>query len=256
MYLTAMKNWTSVMWMSGPDPSEGLDANQIDAYLGMFGLLVQRLSRHAQKASLPLDDAAVVVLDLIGLDADSRAAMLRACRQHHSVAVLALLPPATPAERAVALEHGADDCLSWPIERRELVARVQSLIRRQRRRANVRQEAEPAQWVRFGPWLLDTQRRALTDIQGQEIALSQSEYRLLLTFLQMPHQVFSRDRLMDEARGRGMDAFERSIDLLVSRLRAKLGDDPRQPRLIQTVRGQGYVFNAAPALNQGMVLPH
>ncbi len=244
------------MWMTGPDPSEGLDAMQIDAYLGMFGLLVERVSRHEQKAGLPLDESAVVVLDLIGLDPDSRAAMLRACRRHHQVAVLALLPPATPAERALALDHGADDCLSWPIERRELVARIQSLIRRQRRRVSVHDDAESAQWVRFGPWLLDTQRRALSDGQGRDIALSQAEYRLLLTFLQMPHQVFSRDRLMDEARGRGMDAFERSIDLLVSRLRAKLGDDPRQPRLIQTVRGQGYLFNAAPALNQGTVLPH
>lgn len=250
-----MKNWTTVMWMTSPEPFEGLGAAHIDDYLSLFGLVVHRVSRHEQKASLPLDRAAVVVIDLIGLDADSRAAMIRACRQVQHTAVLALMPACTAAERAVALDHGADDCLSWPIERRELVARVQSLIRRQRRR-HVADDAESAQWVRFGPWLLDTQRRTLNDQDGQDVPLSQAEYRLLLTFLQMPHQVFTRDKLMDEARGRGLDAFERSIDLLVSRLRAKLGDDPRQPRLIQTVRGQGYLFNAAPALNQGTVLPH
>jgi len=73
--------------------------------------------------------------------------------------------------------------------------------------------------------------------------LSNAEFRLLCTFLGMPRRIFSRDQLMEQARGRAMDAFERSIDLLVSRLRQKLSDDPREPRLIKTVRGAGYLFN-------------
>lgn len=92
--------------------------------------------------------------------------------------------------------------------------------------------------------MLDTRERRLFSEQGVNVNLSLAEYRLLMTFVSQPARVQSRDELMDAARGRSMDAFERSIDLLVSRLRQKLGDDPREPALIRTVRGQGYVFSA------------
>lgn len=155
--------------------------------------------------------------------------------------LVVLLTAASAMDRVALLDLGADDCMVHPIEQRELAARLHALRRRQ-------QDHAPSlrHWIHFGSWVLDTERRQLSNPQTHPVTLSQAEYHLLLTFLSMPFQVFSRDRLMDEARCRGLDAFERSIDLLVSRLRHKLGDDPRQPRLIQTVRGQGYLFNASP----------
>lgn len=155
--------------------------------------------------------------------------------------LVVLLTTASAMDRVALLDLGADDCMVHPIEQRELAARLHALRRRQQDKVR-----SPSNWIRFGAWVLDTERRQLSHPQTSPVTLSQAEYRLLLTFLSMPYQVFSRDRLMDEARGRGLDAFERSIDLLVSRLRHKLGDDPRQPKLIQTVRGQGYLFNASP----------
>ena len=97
--------------------------------------------------------------------------------------------------------------------------------------------------VRFDGWELHCVERHLRSPQGVVVPLSNAEFRLLCTFLRMPRRIFSRDQLMEQARGRAMDAFERSIDLLVSRLRTKLADDPRSPSMIRTVRGAGYLFH-------------
>lgn len=104
--------------------------------------------------------------------------------------------------------------------------------------------APPPGVVRFDGWALHRLERHLVSPQGVVVPLSNAEFRLLWTFLGMPRRVCTRDQLMELARGRAMDAFERSIDLLVSRLRHKLRDDPREPAFIKTVRGAGYVFHA------------
>eukprot|EP01030_Chromulinospumella_sphaerica_P009602 gene9602-9414_t len=101
----------------------------------------------------------------------------------------------------------------------------------------------PDEVVRFDGWELHCVERHLRSPQGVVVPLSNAEFRLLCTFLRMPRRIFSRDQLMEQARGRAMDAFERSIDLLVSRLRTKLADDPRSPSMIRTVRGAGYLFH-------------
>jgi two-component system, OmpR family, response regulator len=98
--------------------------------------------------------------------------------------------------------------------------------------------------VRFAGWLLDITQRQLTSPQGVVVALSSAEFRLLQVFLHRPGRVLSREQLLDEARGRNIEAFDRSIDLLVSRLRNKLGEDPKEPKLIRTLRGEGYIFTA------------
>ena len=124
----------------------------------------------------------------------------------------------------------------------ELVARIQIVLRRTRgAEAPVRQG--PDEVVRFDGWTLHSLERHLVSPGGMVVPLSNAEFRLLCTFLRMPRRVFSRDQLMEQARGRAMDAFERSIDLLVSRLRSKLADDPRSPSMIRTIRGAGYLFN-------------
>ena len=102
---------------------------------------------------------------------------------------------------------------------------------------------EPRAQVRFDQWRLDSVLRQLHSPEGLVVPLSNAEFRLLWVFLERPRRVLNRELLLDAARGRAIEAFDRSIDLLVSRLRQKLGDDPRSPRLIKTVRGEGYLFD-------------
>lgn len=167
--------------------------------------------------------------------------------------LMLLLNHATSSERAMLLEQGADDCMTGTtVVYRELAARLYAMWRRHagQGRAAVAQADTPmaSEWIRFGPWQLDTRRHHLIDRAFQEVPLTRPEYRLLLTFLSMPSQVFSREQLLDAARARGLDAVDRGIDALVLRLGQKLGDDPRSPVFIQPVQGHGYVFNAVPPL--------
>ncbi|RZI83831.1 MAG: response regulator transcription factor [Rubrivivax sp.] len=167
--------------------------------------------------------------------------------------LMVLLNHATSSERAALLEQGADDCMAGTtIVYRELAARLQALWRRHHVRIETTSAAAPSpmasEWIKFGPWQLDTRRHHLIDRAFQEVPLTRPEYRLLLTFLSMPSQVFTHEQLLDAARARGLDAVDRSLDALVARLAQKLGDDPERPTFIQPVRGQGYVFNAVPPL--------
>jgi two-component system OmpR family response regulator len=137
---------------------------------------------------------------------------------------------------------GADDYVSKPFEPRELVARIQSVLRRA---SGPRGSEAPAaaDVVHFDGWQLQRNERLLTSPKGLVVPLSNAEYQLLTTFLKAPRRVVSRDHLMAQARGRAMEAFDRSIDLLVSRLRHKLADDAGTAALIKTVRGAGYMFD-------------
>ncbi len=208
-------------------------------YMPGFGYEVSVATTPAElNIALHVERPDLVVMDpeLLGGDLVQAGQSLRS---RTNVPFILLCGAATACDRADALDCGADDVMSKPFEPRELVARVQAVLRR----AKVRAEQLAAEHtIRVGDWMLDTRERRLFSDQGVNVNLSLSEYRLLMTFVSQPARVQSRDELMDSARGRSMDAFERSIDLLVSRLRQKLGDDPREPALIRTVRGQGYVF--------------
>ncbi|HET8694454.1 MAG TPA: response regulator transcription factor [Aquabacterium sp.] len=204
-------------------------------YLLPFGFALQE-SNASERA-----DVCLVMADR-AQQAYTHADFIRARQMGQPIVVI--LTQAQALDRVALLDHGADDCMVQPIEQRELAARLHAL-----RRRKLADEAHAHKhWVRFGPWLLDTEQRQLSDTRGTTVTLSAAEYSLLLAFLSLPYQVLSPDQWMDEARGRGLDAFDRGMDLLVARLRFKLGDDPRWPRLIQTVRGQGYLFNASPHL--------
>lgn len=168
---------------------------------------------------------------------------LRALREQGAVLpVLALLPASHAADRAVALELGADAVLDKPFHPGELRARVQALLRR------ARQEPTPSpSAVRFGDWELEPDSRTLRAPTGLQVMLSEAECALLQAFLEHPRSPLNRQQLLELARQRGESdppPLDRSIDLLVSRLRQKLEDDPRSPRLIHTVRGVGYLFQA------------
>lgn len=184
----------------------------------------------------------VIILDLM-LPGEDGLSLCRQIRAESDIPILMLTARCEPTDRIIGLELGADDYMAKPFEPRELVARIQSILRRVRDGRSTPREETPST-VRFDGWTLHSLLRQLQSPEGLVVPLSNAEFRLLWVFLERPRRVLSREQLLDEARGRSIEAFDRSIDLLVSRLRQKLGDDPRSPALIKTVRGEGYLFDA------------
>ncbi len=212
-------------------------------YLSRFGYATytarDSISMRAQLATQAID---LVVLDVM-LPGTDGITLARELRERSRLPIILLTARANPYDCVLGLEMGADDYMAKPFEPRELVARIQNVLRRAA--AAEAPSAMPAMHdvVRFDGWELHSAERHLLSPAGTVIPLSNAEFKLLCTFLSMPRRVCSRDQLMERARGRAMESFERSIDLLVSRLRHKLSDDPRAPVLIKTVRGVGYLFN-------------
>lgn len=214
-------------------------------YLEKNGLRVSLAANGRQMRSL-LEQYTfdLIVLDLMMPGEDG----LKLCRElragkWRAVPILMLTALSDEADRIVGLEMGADDYLTKPFGVRELLARVRSVLRRTRMLPPNMQAEEPSQFIVFGDWRLDTVGRHLLDPQGTQVALSGAEYRLLRVFIDHPQRVLNRDQLLNLTQGRDADAFDRSIDLLVSRLRQRLGDDAREPRYIKTLRSEGYVFS-------------
>lgn len=193
-----------------------------------------------QLATLPID---LVVLDVMlpGMDGLSLA---RELRQQSGIPILMLTARNNHFDRVLGLEMGADDYMSKPFEPRELVARIHTVLRRAASVHDRILQELGSDVVYFDGWALHRHERRLTAPFGLVVPLSNAEFRLLSSFLAAPRRLLSRDQLMEQARGRAMDVFERSIDLLVSRLRQKLSDAPNSPSLIKTVRGAGYMFTA------------
>jgi two-component system OmpR family response regulator len=185
----------------------------------------------------------VVVLDLM-LPGEGGLALLRWLRahaEHRQLPVVMLTARGDTASRVLGLELGADDYLPKPFEPRELVARLQAVLRRNSREA--REWNPDARLLHFAGWQFDRVARALVSPEDVMLPLSAAEFRLLSAFVARPGRVLSRDQLLDLTRAPGVDVSDRSIDLAVSRLRTKLGDSPKDPRLIRTVRGEGYLFD-------------
>ena len=210
-------------------------------YLSRFGFTAHTArdadSMRMVLAAQPVD---LVVLDVM-LPGTDGLALARELRSRSRIPIIMLTARGDPYDRVIGLEMGADDYMSKPFEPRELVARIQTVLRRIT--SGQAPPPEESEVVHFDGWQLHRMARHLITPDGVVTPLSNAEFRLLCTFLSMPRRICSRDQLMEDARGRSMEVFERSIDLLVSRLRQKLGDDPREPRFIKTVRGAGYLFN-------------
>jgi two-component system OmpR family response regulator len=219
----------------------------LGTYLEKNGLRVTKApsGKHMRTA---LDDVAIdlIVLDLMlpGEDGLTLCRDLRAGK-HKNIPILMLTARGDEADRILGLEMGADDYLAKPFAPRELLARIRSVLRRARMLPPNLQVQEPAHLLSFGEWQLDTTGRHLVDASGTLVPLSGAEYRLLRVFLDHPQRVLNRDQLLNLTQGRDAELFERSIDLLVSRLRQRLNDGAREPRYIKTVRSEGYVFSAA-----------
>ncbi|AET93970.1 response regulator [Caballeronia cordobensis] len=229
----------------------------VDDDRGIRELLAEYLEKNGMRVSLAangrqmravLDQQGapdLVVLDLM-LPGEDGLVLCRELRsgKFRDVPVLMLTARNEEADRILGLEMGADDYLPKPFAVRELLARIKSVLRRTRMLPPGMEVSESSQMLAFGDWRLDTTARHLLDAEGTMVSLSGAEYRLLRVFLDNAQRVLTRDQLLNLTQGRQADAFDRSIDLLVSRLRQRLRDTAREPRYIKTLRSEGYVFSA------------
>ena len=182
----------------------------------------------------------LLVLDL-NLPGEDGLSLCRKLRVTSSLPVIMLTARGEPLDRILGLEMGADDYLPKPFEPRELLARIKSVLRRSRA-LPANGGVEHVERLRFAGWVLDLSARHLVHPDGRLIMLSGAEYRLLHVFLEHPNRVLNRDQLLSMTQGRDADPFDRSIDIQISRLRQKLGEDARSPQIIKTVRNGGYVL--------------
>jgi two-component system phosphate regulon response regulator OmpR len=183
----------------------------------------------------------LMVLDLMLPGEDGLAICRRLRSADGALAIIMLTAKGDDVDRILGLEMGADDYLAKPFNPRELVARIHAVLRRQAQAQTPGAPTAEPKLVEFGPFALHLANRALTR-DGVPIALTTGEFALLKVLALHPREPMSRDKLMDLARGREHESYDRSIDVQVSRLRKLLGEDPQQPRFIQTVWGFGYVF--------------
>jgi two-component system phosphate regulon response regulator OmpR len=209
-------------------------AEMVSQYLGEAGFRVSVAGDGRTGLSrLGSESYDALVLDLMLPDIDG----LEVCRQLRAFSdtpVLMLTARGDAMDRVVGLEVGADDYLPKPFEPRELLARLRAILRR-------RGPARSSSILRFGRLDIDRDARSVR-VDGAERTLTGHQFALLVTLAERAGRVLSRDTLMDLVRGEGLEAFDRSIDVHVSRIRAAIEDDPKRPRRLLTVRGAGYVF--------------
>jgi DNA-binding response OmpR family regulator len=202
-------------------------------YLGRFAFRV-RTATHPEAGlrALTAEPPDVLILDVMlpGMDG---LAVCRKVRETSRIPIIMLTARGDVADRIVGLEVGADDYLPKPFEPRELVARLQAVLRRG--------GPDDADVVRVGGLVVDRAARAAR-LDGRTLELTTAEFELLAFLARHPGKVLSRGRIMEGTHGIDWQAYDRSVDVLVSRLRQKLGDDPKQPAWIRTVRSVGYSF--------------
>jgi two-component system OmpR family response regulator len=214
-------------------------------------LLTHFLEKHACRVSIARDGtemfaaldsrpADVVVLDVM-LPDESGFDLCRRLRMTSSVPVIMLTAVSDHTDRVVGLEIGADDYITKPFNSRELLARIKAVLRRAEA-GIISKPSDTRPILSFGRWRLDVARRELRTDDNTLIPLSLGEFDLLLAFAEHPQRVLTRDMLMDLARGESHAAFDRSIDVQVSRLRRKLEESPKSPEVIRTIRNGGYIF--------------
>ncbi len=217
-------------------------------YLKMHGFTVTlcdggKSLRGAIETSVP----DLVVLDL-NMPEEDGLSIIRDLKSRTNVPVIMLTATASPIDRVVGLELGADDYIAKPCELRELMARIRSVLRRSAPvKAPEAGSAKSAkdQLVRFGTKWLDLEVQALRDDEGNEHPLTASEFGLLKVFAANPKRVLSRERLLELANARDAEAFDRAVDLRIMRIRRKIEIDPTKPAVIRTIRGGGYLFSPA-----------
>jgi two-component system OmpR family response regulator len=225
----------------------------VDDDADIRGLLGEYLQKQGYRATAVADGKGlraameksrpdVIVLDLM-LPGEDGLALCRDLRARSEIPIIMLTARGDETDRIVGLELGADDYVAKPFNPRELLARIKSVLRRSRSLPDNLKPKEAGSY-RFAGWTLDGATRNLTAPDGVVVPLSGTEFRLLRIFLEHPNRVLTRDQLIDLMLSRDAAPFDRAIDVQVSRLRHRLREDAKEPAIIKTVRGQGYVFAA------------
>lgn len=224
----------------------------VDDDVEVLALLQKFLEQHGYSVAVATDGPSLwqafekrtpdlVILDVM-LPGESGLVLCQQLRAQHAVAVIMLTAMGELSDRVVGLELGADDYLTKPFDARELLARVRAVLRRVGDGAREPTDASRS-ILEFANWHLDVTRRELRSPDKVMIPLSTGEFELLLVFAEHPRRVLSRQQLLDMARGESYDAFDRSVDVQVSRLRRKLEADLHSEPMIRTIRNGGYLFS-------------
>lgn len=220
--------------------------DMVGDYLRMHGFSVSLFDGGpALRATLASDKPDLIVLDL-NMPEEDGLSIVRDLKAVAAIPIIMLTATASAIDRVVGLELGADDYIAKPCELRELVARIRSVLRRVQQAASVAPSSTQSiktTTVRFGTKWLDVDMRCLREDDGTEQPLTASEFNLLKAFADNPKRVLSRERLLDLANARDPDAFDRAIDVRITRIRKKIEADPNNPAYIRTVRGAGYLFS-------------
>ena len=220
----------------------------LSTFLGRSGYRVSV----AQNGTVMTQTLAAARVDLVILDVmmpgEDGLSLCRRLRVAGAMPIIMLTAMGTETDRVVGLEMGADDYLPKPFSTRELLARVRAVLRRSAMPAPG-SAAGTGRVFEFAGWRLDVTRRQLHSPAKALVDLRAAEFDLLLALVERPNHVLTRDQLLDLARGRAANAFDRSIDVHISRLRHRIETDPKEPELIKTVRTGGYVFAAPVKLN-------
>ncbi len=218
-------------------------------YLKMHGFTVTLCDGgKSLRAAIDTGVPDLVVLDL-NMPEEDGLSIIRDLKGRTNVPIIMLTATASPIDRVVGLERGADDSVAKPCELRELMARIRSVLRRSGPAKAAADDAAARsareQLVRFGTKWLDLEAQALRDDEGNEHPLTASEFGLLKVFAANPKRVLSRERLLELANARDSEAFDRAVDLRIMRIRRKIEPDPTRPAVIRTIRGGGYLFSPA-----------
>jgi two-component system OmpR family response regulator len=216
-------------------------------------LVARFLTKHGFRASVAADGRAMdkvldtakinlVVLDVMLPGGEDGLALCRRLRADSSVPIVLLTALAEETDRIIGLELGADDYVTKPFSPRELLARIRAVLRRAPGQSLGGAPAEPSRVLAFNGWEVDLGRRHVYAPDRTRVSVTSGEFDLLVAFCDHPRRVLSRDQLLDLTHGRAPSAFDRSVDIQVSRLRHKIEADPKNPEMIQTVRSNGYFF--------------
>ena len=210
------------------------------------GLQVTAVATGAEmQDALARQPHSVVILDL-RLKGEDGLTLARDLRRESAVPIIMMSGKGDETDRVLGLELAADDYLTKPFSGRELLARVRAALRRSTELSQpaTRRDGAPHERYLFDDWVLDMTARELSRADGTRCALTQGEFALLAAMVRHPHRIWTRDQLLEHSRGFDTEVFDRSVDVLILRLRRKIEPNPSQPAYIRTERGQGYIFSA------------
>lgn len=209
--------------------------------------VISAVSGESLKKILQSETPDIILLDLVLPDTDGLSLIGHLKTLPHKIPVIVVSGKSDTTEKIVCLEMGADDYITKPFEMRELTARIKAVLRRSDETANGNNAPtleQSVDRVSFGPWIMDRSRLQLFDTKEKSADLTTGEFKLLDALVRAHNRVLSREKLFELTRENEYDSYDRAVDIQIGRLRKKLGDDPKSPQYIKTVRGAGYMFTA------------